>query len=403
MAQFNYIGRDRTGKRKKGSLAGGSKREVVLKLREKGIAVLEINEVKQTLLQKEIHFGKRVKSRDFVIYLRQFATLLNAGVSVVDSTRILAEQTESKPLQKALNDVEEELRQGNPLSQALAKHNRIFPPMVTNMIAAGEVGGSLDQSYKELADYYEKQHQTRQKIVSAMIYPMILGIVSIGVIIFLLANVVPTFAAMLKDAGGKLPGITRFVLSISNFVQQCWWVLVLALFLVLLTYNFCRKNKTSKYYLDYAILKIPIFGKLQQKSILARMSRTLSSLFSSSVPILQALSIVERVVENEVIARVIIQARGALEKGQRLTGPMKTHWAFPPLVTQMIAIGEETGSLDAMLAKVADFYEKEVENTADRLKSLIEPVMIIFLASIVGTIVISIIVPMFKIYNTVGL
>ncbi|WP_026676455.1 type II secretion system F family protein [Fictibacillus gelatini] len=402
MAQFNYIGRDRTGKRKKGSLAGGSKREVVLKLREKGIAVLEINEVKQTLLHKEIHFGKRVKSRDFVIYLRQFATLLNAGVSVVDSTKILAEQTESRPLQKALNDVEKELRQGNPLSQALAKHSRIFPPMVTNMIAAGEVGGSLDQSYKELADYYEKQHQTRQKIVSAMIYPMILGIVSIGVIIFLLANVVPTFAAMLKDAGGKLPGITRFVLSVSNFVQQCWWVLVLALFLVLLTYNFCRKNKTSKYYLDYAILKIPIFGKLQQKSILARMSRTLSSLFSSSVPILQALSIVERVVENEVIARVIIQARGALEKGQRLTGPMKTHWAFPPLVTQMIAIGEETGSLDAMLAKVADFYEKEVENTADRLKSLIEPVMIIFLASIVGTIVISIIVPMFKIYNTVG-
>ncbi|MGC4379029.1 type II secretion system F family protein [Fictibacillus sp. Mic-4] len=402
MAQFNYIGRDRTGKRKKGSLAGGSKREVVLKLREKGIAVLEINEVKQTLLHKEIHFGKRVKSRDFVIYLRQFATLLNAGVSVVDSTKILAEQTESRPLQKALNDVEKELRQGNPLSQALAKHSRIFPPMVTNMIAAGEVGGSLDQSYKELADYYEKQHQTRQKIVSAMIYPMILGIVSIGVIIFLLANVVPTFAAMLKDAGGKLPGITRFVLSVSNFVQQCWWVLVLALFLVLLTYNFCQKNKTSKYYLDYAILKIPIFGKLQQKSILARMSRTLSSLFSSSVPILQALSIVERVVENEVIARVIIQARGALEKGQRLTGPMKTHWAFPPLVTQMIAIGEETGSLDAMLAKVADFYEKEVENTADRLKSLIEPVMIIFLASIVGTIVISIIVPMFKIYNTVG-
>ncbi|SFD61882.1 type IV pilus assembly protein PilC [Bacillus sp. OV194] len=402
MPQFQYTGRDRTGKKKTGTIIGISKREVVLKLREKGIAVMELNEAKQTLLNKEISIGPRVKSQQFVIFLRQFSTLLKAGVSVVDSTSILAGQTESKALKKVLIDVEEELRQGNPLSAAMGKHPAIFPSIVINMIAAGELGGSLEETLSRLADFFEKQHYTRQKIISAMTYPAIVGVVAVGVVIFLLAKVVPTFAAMLEDAGGELPGITKFVLSASHFVQGYWWIILVLVFLFSLSIYLIRKKSSSKYYLDYAILKLPLFGKMLQKSSLARMARTLSSLFSSSVPVLQALSIVEKVVENEVVARVLRQSRGALERGQRLAEPMKEHWIFPPLVTQMIAIGEETGSLDAMLGKVADFYEKEVETATDRLKSLIEPLMIVFLASVVGTIVISIIVPMFKIYDSVG-
>ncbi|UZJ80417.1 type II secretion system F family protein [Fictibacillus sp. KU28468] len=402
MPQFQYTGRDRTGKKKTGTIIGISKREVVLKLREKGIAVMELNEAKQTLLNKEISIGPRVRSQQFVIFLRQFSTLLKAGVSVVDSTSILAGQTESKALKKVLIDVEEELRQGNPLSAAMGKHSAIFPSIVINMIAAGELGGSLEETLSRLADFFEKQHYTRQKIISAMTYPAIVGVVAVGVVIFLLAKVVPTFASMLEEAGGELPGITKFVLSASHFVQGYWWIILVLVFLFSLSIYLIRKKPSGKYYLDYAILKLPLFGKMLQKSSLARMARTLSSLFSSSVPVLQALSIVEKVVENEVVARVLRQSRGALERGQRLAEPMKEHWIFPPLVTQMIAIGEETGSLDAMLGKVADFYEKEVETATDRLKSLIEPLMIIFLASVVGTIVISIIVPMFKIYDSVG-
>jgi type IV pilus assembly protein PilC len=252
-----------------------------------------------------------------------------------------------------------------------------------------------------LATHYEKQHITKQKIISALAYPMVVGVIAIGVVIFLLAAVVPTFVNMLSDFGGELPAITQFVIASSEFMQKFWYIIILFFVFIAITLAMLRKDKRSKYYLDYAILRVPIFGKMLQKAVLARMTRTLSSLFSSSVPILQALAIVEKVVENEVVARVIGESRRSLEKGTSLTDPMKRHWAFPPLVTQMIAIGEETGSLDSMLAKVADFYEKEVESATDRLKSLIEPLMIVMLAGLVGTIVTSILVPMFEIFNNV--
>jgi type IV pilus assembly protein PilC len=399
MPQFKYQGRDVKGRRQTGTITSTSKREAIIKLRQKGIKVLEINEVPQTLLNKEITFGNPVKLQDFVIYLRQFATLLKAGVSVVDSTRILASQTESKALKKALADVEEDLRAGNPLSMAAAKHKRIFPPMFVNMIKAGEAGGNMDETLERLADHFEKVHRTRQKIVSALAYPVIVGIIAIGVVIFLLVSVVPTFVQMFADFHAELPAITKFVLKASEVMQVYWWLVVLAIFGLYVLFLILKKQKQSKYYIDYVMLRLPIFGKLLQKAALARMTRTLSSLFSSSVPILQALAIVENVVENEVIAKVMKQARDSLERGQSLTEPMKQHWAFPPLVTQMIAIGEETGALDAMLAKVADFYEAEVETGTDRLKSLIEPLMIVFLAGIIGTIVTSIIVPMYDIFN----
>jgi type IV pilus assembly protein PilC len=399
MPQFKYEGRNIKGRRQTGTMTSPSKRDAIIKLRQKGIKVLDIQEVPQTLLNKEITFGNPVKLQDFVIYLRQFATLLRAGVSVVDSTRILASQTESKALKKALADIEEELRSGNPLSMAAAKHNRIFPPMFVNMVKAGEAGGNIDETLERLADHFEKVHRTRQKIVSALAYPVIVGIIAIGVVIFLLIAVVPTFVQMFADFHAELPAITKIVLKASEVMQVYWWLVVLAMIGLYVLFSILKKQKTTKYYIDYAMLRMPIFGKLLQKAVLARMSRTLSSLFSSSVPILQALAIVQNVVENEVIAKVIKESSESLERGQSLTEPLKKHWAFPPLVTQMIAIGEETGSLDTMLAKVADFYEAEVETATDRLKSLIEPIMIVFLAGIIGTIVTSIIVPMYEIFN----
>ncbi|MBS2771593.1 type II secretion system F family protein [Anoxybacillus rupiensis] len=399
MPQFQYQGRDIKGKRQSGTITSPSKREAVMKLRQKGVKVVEIQEVPATLWTKEITFGQKVKLQDFSLYLRQFATLLKAGVSVVDSTSILANQTDSKLLKKALLDVEEELRVGNPLSAATAKHPRVFPPMFVNMMRAGEAGGNMDETLERLADHFEKMHRTRQKMISALAYPIAVAIIALAVVIFLLIGVVPTFVQMFADFHAELPAITKFVLKASEVMQVYWWLVALALVGVYVLFSALNKRKTSKYYIDYALLRLPIFGKLMQKAALARMTRTLSSLFSSSVPILQALSIVEKVIENEVIAKVVKEARDALERGQSLTEPMKNHWAFPPLVTQMIAIGEQTGALDAMLSKVADFYEAEVDVGTDRLKSLIEPLMIVLLAGIVGTIVTSIIVPMYDIFN----
>jgi type IV pilus assembly protein PilC len=398
MARFKYAGRDRHGKRQ-GTINAPSKRDAMLKLKEEGVRIIEISEVAETFLTKEISIGNPVKLQHFVIFLRQFATLLKAGVTVVDATSILAAQTESKHLKKALLDIEQELREGNPLSEAVAKHAKIFTSMFINMIRAGEVGGNMDETLERLATHFEKQHYTRQKIVSALSYPMVIGFLALVVVIFLLVFVVPTFVTMFADLGGEMPAITQFVLAASGFMQSFWWLVLLGIFSLVFLFIFLRKNRGTKYYLDYMALRMPIFGKMLQKAAIARMMRTLSSLFSSSVPILQAMSIVEKVVENEVMAKVIQQSRLSLEKGGSMTEPMKTHWAFPPLVTQMIVIGEQTGALDSMLAKVADFYEKEVELGTDKLKALIEPLMIVLLAGIVGTIVTAIMVPMFEMFN----
>lgn len=398
MARFKYSGRDRKGKRH-GTITAGSKREAMMKLKEEGIRVIEVNEMPETWLTKDISIGNPVKLHHFVIYLRQFSTLIKAGVTVVEATAILSSQTESKALKKALINVEQELREGNPLSEAVAKHKKIFTPMFINMVKAGEVSGNLDETLDRLAEHFEKQHYTKQKIKSALSYPIAVGIIAIAVVVFLLVTVVPTFVTMFADMGGELPAITKFVLAASGFMQSFWWLVAIIFFGFIVLFTYLNSNTKTKYYLDYMLLRMPIFGNLLQKAALSRMMRTLSSLFSSSVPILQAMAIVERVVDNEVLSKVIRESRDSLEKGRSMSEPMQKHWAFPPLVTQMINIGEETGALDAMLSKIAEFYEKEVETGTDQLKSLIEPFMIVLLAGLVGTIVTSIMVPMFSMFD----
>ncbi|WP_042345582.1 type II secretion system F family protein [Bacillus massiliigorillae] len=401
MAKFSYKGRDLKGK-KAGQISASSKREAVVKLSQTGIKVQFIEEIPETLFTKDLSFGRKVKLKHFVIFLRQFSTLLKAGVTMVDATRILGQQTENKHLRNALLDIEQELKEGNPLSLACSKHKKIFTPIFINMVRAGEAGGNLDDTLDRLAVQYEKQHDMQKKITAALTYPVIVGIMAIVVLIFLLIAIVPTFVDLFAEFGGELPTITKFVLKASDFMQNAWYVIVLFIFAIIALIITLKKNKATKYYFDYFLLKIPVIGKMLQKASLAKFTRTFSSLFSSSVPVLQAMAIVEEVVGNEVIAGVIKKSRNSLEKGQSITGPMVSHWAFPPLVTQMIVIGEETGSLDSMLTKVADFYEKEVEYSTDQIKTLIEPIMILLLAVIVGTIVASILIPMFQIFNQVG-
>ncbi|MHA6259332.1 type II secretion system F family protein [Sporosarcina sp. CAU 1771] len=401
MTIYKYTGRTTKGEMKKGIVDADSKSAAVLKLRRQGINPREVAE-STNILHKQITFGQSVKNEDFVIYCRQFATLIRAGIPIVESTKILAEQTSSKGLKQALYAVEEDVRTGTAFSTAAGKNSKVFPQMFVNMIRAGEATGNLDDTLDRLAFYYEKQHNLKKKIQSAMMYPLVLLVLTIIVSVFLLITIVPMFVDMFADFDAELPAITVMVMKLSEFLQTFWWLIgLIALVSIYAGMYIFKNNKDINYQVHYVLLKVPLFGKLLQKAAIARMSRTLSSLFSSSVPILQALTIVEKVVGNPVIGKVVLESRSSLEKGSTLSGPLQQSWLFPPLVTQMTAIGEQTGSLDYMLEKIADFYEDDVDRSVDTLKSLIEPAMIVFLAAIVGTIVLSIMMPMFSLYEQI--
>lgn len=401
MPVFKYNGRTSSGTMKKGTINASSERDAITKLRNQGINPREVTE-STSLLHKEFALSSRVKTEDFVVYCRQFATLIRAGITIVEATHILAVQTSSKALKMALFTIEEEVRSGTSFSEAASHNEKVFPSLFINMMRVGEATGNLDATLERLATYYEKQHKLKKSIQSTLMYPAVLLVVIVVVAIGLLVTIVPSFAAMFDDMGAELPAITLFVLGISEVFQNLWWMLLLIAIVIPITFRFLYKsNPQFKIGVHHFLFRMPIFGTLLQKSAIAQMTRTLSSLVSSSVPILQALTIVERVVNNPIIGNVISDARNSLEKGNTLSGPLEKSWIFPPLVTQMVAIGERTGSLDYMLEKVADFYEDDVDRTVDTLKSLIEPIMIVLLAGVVGTIVLAIMVPMFSLFEQI--
>lgn len=400
MTVYKYTGRTTTGLMKKGTINANTKAQAVAKLREQGINPREIEESKSILhLELELGDGK-VKSQDFVIYCRQFATLIRAGVSIVDATNILAKQATSKPLKKALEKVEDDVRTGMQFSQAVSKHPKVFPELFINMMRSGEATGNMDETLERLATTLEKQYAIKKKVQSALTYPAVLTVIMIIVVIFLMLFIVPTFVSSFDEMGAELPWITVFTVAMSDFMAKYWWLILVAIIGAVLVFQYYYKNnKQFNYMVNYAMLKMPVFGPLLQKNALARLTRTLSSLFSSAVPILQALSISEKVSGNPVLGKVMVEARASLEKGSTLTEPLEKSWIFPPLVTSMTQIGESTGSLDYMLEKIADFYEQEVDRAVDTLKSLIEPMMILILAFVVGFIVAAIMLPMFSLYE----
>ncbi len=396
---FAYQGQRLSGEKVIGKLEATSVQEVRVQLKEQGIVAFQVEPI-NALLNKELDLGfQKVKTQDFVLFLRQYSTLLKAGIPIVQATTISAEQTTSKPLRVALKEVAEQVNSGIALSGAAKGHPAIFPELFTNMVYAGEMGGNLDEILERLADDYEKQHRTKQKITAAMTYPLVVSVFAFGVVVFLLMVVVPMFANMFANMDQDLPIITVIVMEAGQLIGRFWWLL-LGMFVILFAMFAIVKNDPKvRFYSDRFLLKIPVIGKLVQKALLARMTRILSSLFSSSVPVLQALEIVERIVKNEVVNQVLKDSRLYLEKGESLTAPMKGHWVFPPLVTQLMTVGEKTGTLDVMLGKIADYYEAEVETGTDQLKAFIEPVMIVALAVIVGTIVMAIMVPMFSLFQ----
>lgn len=404
MAVFKYTGRSKKGVVKRGTIEATSRNDAIRKLRQEGISPREVEETKPSIFNRDISFGgSKVKAEDFIIYCRQFATLIRAGISIVESTNILAEQTESKALQKVLRQVEQDVSAGMPFSEAAAKHPKAFPPLFGNMIRAGEMTGNLDETLERMADYFEKQHSLKKKIQSTLSYPGVLTVLIIGVVIFMLVYIIPQFTEIYDSLGGELPAMTKMILAMSEFMQKMWWLILLVVGGVIFAFFYTYKhNRHFNYTVNVMILKMPIFGKLLQKAAIARMTRTLSSLFASAVPILQALEIVAKVAENPVISKVVLEARESLEAGGTLSEPLAAHWVFPPIVHQMVAIGEQTGSLDYMLEKIADFYEEDVDRTVDTLQSMIEPLMIVLLAVVVGFIVAAIMIPMFTMFTEIS-
>lgn len=399
MQQFEYQVKTSGGKQLRGKLSAVDKSSAMEELRKRGLTVFSLVETKQTILSMDIYIGNPVKPIHFIIYCRQFATLIRAGVSIVDATRILAEQTDSKPLRKALIDVNSSLLRGISFSQSVQDHKKIFPALFVSMIRAGEESGDLEGTLDRLALYYEKQHSTTEKIKSALTYPVTVGVMAVAAVVYLLWAIVPQFVSMFESMNAELPAITKIVLALSESIQGQWYIWLLAVLVLIVAYQVFKRTERGAYWLDYAKLKLPVFGKLNQKGSIAQFTRTFASLYASSVPVLQSLSIVEEVAGNKVIGQYIRSAGDSLRQGKPLSEPLKKAWVFPPLVTQMIAIGEETGALDQMLSKVADFYEMDVENTVDRLKSLLEPLLIAFLAGVVGIIVAAIMLPMFSMYG----
>ncbi|OWR27558.1 type II secretion system protein F [Saccharibacillus sp. O23] len=402
MAQFEYQVRTGSGKQLKGKLNASDKAAAMEELRKRGLKVFSLVEKNNTALSKEIYIGNPVKSIHFIIYCRQFATLIRAGITIVDATTILAGQTESKALKNALVQVASSLLKGIPFSQAVQEHKRIFPSLFVSMVRAGEETGDLEGTLDRLAVFFEKQHSTREKVKSALTYPATVAILAIVSTVYLLWAIVPQFITMFDSFNAKLPTITVVVLALSRSIQHGWYFWGLGLLILVVGFFMAKRTEQGAYWIDYAKLKVPVFGKLNQKSSIAQFTRTFSSLYASAVPVLQSLTIVEDVAGNKVIAKVIRNAGDSLRQGRTLAEPLQKSWVFPPLVTQMVSIGEETGALGDMLGKVADFYEMDVDNTVDRLKSLLEPILITFLAAVVGVIMAAIMLPMFSLYSSIS-
>jgi len=401
MPIFQYQGRNRIGNRVNGRVKATDRNEAVQKLKEDGVSVQSLEQL-QGFLYKEIKLSpSKIKHKHFIIFLRQFSTLIKAGISINESTTILAKQTESKKLAQALEEISEDIREGNPFSQGAEKFPHIFPSLFNNMMKVGEASGQVDEILERLADYYETQFETRQKVKSALTYPVLLLFITITIFIFMLTVIVPKFTDMFASLNADLPKITLIILSISDFLKQYWIILFLFVAALIGAYIYLKRKPSMKYYFDMLKLKMPIFGNILQKDALARMTRTLGILYSATVPIIESLTIVQRVINNDVLTKVLEQSKDSLENGESMTIPLEGHWAFPSFVSRMIAVGEQSGSLDLMLEKIADFYESEVKHATDQLKSLIEPVLIIFVAFLVGIIVLSIMIPMLSIFQQI--
>ena len=400
MSTFKYEVRDKTGKVTKGTLEGEGREAVSQKLRSMGYIILALDEKKSTALSLQI--GTGISKKDLTIFSRQFATMINAGLSLTKCLSILAQQSENKYLAGVVTEVARDVEGGQSLSEAMARHSKVFPPIFVNMVRAGETGGVLDEVLLRVADHFERESALKARIKSAMTYPIAMGVMVLLILVAMMVFVVPTFEQMFEGLGGDLPLPTAMLVATSDFIAGWGGLLVLVTFVALIVgFRFWKSTKTGKLIWDSFKLKMPVFGPLVRKIALARFTRTFGTLVSAGVPILSALDIVAETAGNEVVGNAVRNVRSAIKEGETIAKPLGESKVFPAMLVQMIAVGEETGALDAMLNKIADFYDEEVGNAVDSLTSLIEPLMMASMGVVVGGIVVALYLPMFSVITLV--
>lgn len=399
---FEYKVRDRSGRIVNGKLDAASEAVLVSRLKAQGMAPISIEEA-GTGFDKEIKLpgSDRVGLKDLAVMSRQFATMINSGLTLLRALSILAEQTESKGLQKALTEVREQVEAGGSLSTALAEHPKVFPPIMINMCRAGEVGGFLDKAMLQVAENFESEVKLRGKIKSAMTYPTVVFVIAIVAVIGMLLFIVPIFAKMFSDMGGTLPAPTRILVTLSNLLKVGAIPLVVLIAVLLGVHSRIKHKPGYHRVVDPLFLRIPVFGGLFQKVALARFARNLGTMIQSGVPILQSLEIVGKTSGNVVIQDATEDVMASVRRGESVAAPLAEHPVFPSMMVQMLAVGEDTGAMDAMLHKLSEFYDQEVEATTEALTSLIEPLMIAFLGAIIGSMIVALYMPIFGIFNLI--
>jgi type IV pilus assembly protein PilC len=401
---FAYAVRDRSGRVVQGELDAESESAVAQRLVAMGYAPIKVS-AKSAGLKREFTipgFGKKVKLKDLAIFSRQFATMINSGLSILRGLNILVEQTENKYFAELIAEVRNEVEAGNSLSSAMAKHVNVFPPLMVNMVRAGEVGGFLDQVLLEIAKNYEAEVKLRGKIKAAMTYPTVVFCLSIVAVLIMLTFVVPTFAGIFKSLGGTLPAPTRLLVALSHSMKFVAPLLIVTVIVVWQVYRRVKHKERVRRVIDPIKLKLPVFGNLFQKIALSRFCRNLGTMMHAGVPILQSLQIVGEASGNVILTDAAMAVMESVRQGESLAQPLTQHGIFPPMVVQMMAVGEDTGALDHMLHKISEFYDQEVEAMTEALTALIEPLMIAFLGGMVGSMIVALYLPMFKVYQLVG-
>lgn len=401
--EFEYVAKNKSGDKIEGSLEADSSSTVVKKLKDRGYFVTSLEKQKEKIdIMDYFNFNKRVTISDLAVFSQQFSVMINAGVSLVEALEIMQKQLDHPRLKEVIRMVQEDVETGASLAEAMGEYPDVFPRLYRQLIKAGETGGVLDKVLQKLTDHYERQDELMSMIKSSLYYPAAIMLVAAAVVIFLVVKIVPTFVSMFSGFGSKLPLPTRLLLGFSNTVQNFWW-LILAV-LVLGGYLGYRYYKTSsgRKMIDSFLLKLPIFGKMLKKIYVSRFASTLAILMDSGVDLLSSLTIVEDVVGNSVYADALVDTRARVREGENLSQVLDDKDdIFPDMIVQMISVGEESGSLGEMLYKISDFYDREVETAIDGSVSLIEPVLIVVMAVVIGFVAISIVTPMFDMFNQI--
>ena len=403
MPIYLWKGRNRQGEVKKGEIDAADAAAVTMQLRAQSLIPVSVKGKPKDISEYLPFLQERIKTRDLVVFTRQFATMIDAGLPLVQCLDILSSQSTNSTMKRVLREVKSDVEQGSTFADALKKHPKPFDTLYVNLVQAGEIGGILDTILNRLAVYLEKADALARKVKGAMVYPGTVLTVAIGVMVLMLLKVIPTFEKMFSDFGGELPGPTQIVVNMSHWLQE--WVGVFAIGIALIVVCFLQARKRSRKFrraTDRIFLRLPVFGPLLRKVAVARFTRTMGTMMASGVPILDGLEIVSKTAGNVVVEEALMHVRTSISEGKTLAEPLAESGVFPGMVVQMIAVGEETGAMETMLSKIADFYDDEVDAAVDALTALLEPVMMVFLGGAVGGMLIAMYLPIFKIADTIG-